>query len=507
MCSYFVADFSEMTSKTKSKIAVIGAGFSGLSTAAFLAAKGHEVTVYEKHDQAGGRARVFKEKGFTFDMGPSWYWMPDVFERFFQQFGYQPEDFYTLKKLDPAFTMVFEDHEQIDVPADYSALRELFERIEPGSSTRLDQFMQSAERKYQIGMQDLVYKPGLSVFEFFNIKTFKGALQLDILSDFRTYVGRYFKDARLRALMEFPILFLGAQPQRTPALYSLMNYAGLVQGTFYPMGGFGKVVEGMVKVAKRVGVRFEMGRPIEKILTERQQVIGLQTAQGNEAADTVITGADYHHSESLIDSSNFRNYTERYWDTRTFAPSCLLFYLGISQRVNRLGHHTLFFDADLDVHAHQIYEQPAWPDAPLFYVCAPSKTDDSVAPLGCENLFLLMPIAPGLKDDAQTRERYFEEMMCRLEKYTGQNLREMIIYKRSYCVNDFISDYSACKGNAYGLANTLKQTAILKPSIRSKKLKNLFFTGQLTVPGPGVPPALISGEIAAKLVHNQYLES
>lgn len=483
----------------KKKVIVIGSGFSGISAAAYLGKAGYEVCVLEKNATFGGRARTFRENDFLFDMGPSWYWMPDVFANFFKDFGKKVEDYYELKKLEPAFDLVFKNQEIISIPNSYGELRLLFEKIEPGSAVKLDAFMQSAKLKYEIGMEDFVFKPGLSITEFLNFKTLKGATQLSIFRNFRSYVKKHFKDKRLQALMEFPVLFLGAMPQKTPALYSLMNYAGLKLGTFYPMGGFGKIIDGMISVAKENGVTFNSDSAVEKIIIDNKKVSELHLKNKTLTADCIIASADYHHVESLIVPPTKKNYSEEYWNTKTFAPSCLLFYLGVNEKVKNLNHHTLFFDEDLDNHSNAIYTNPEWPENPLFYVCCPSKTDPAVAPEGKENLFILMPLAPGIEDNETLREKYFNLLLARLEKYCDQKISDKIIYKKSYCINDFISDYNAYKGNAYGLANTLKQTAILKPKIKSKHADNLFFAGQLTVPGPGVPPSIISGQLAATL--------
>lgn len=487
----------------KKKVIVIGAGFSGISAAAFLAKAGYSVQVLEKNNSFGGRARVFTEQGFLFDMGPSWYWMPDVFDHFFESFGKKTSDYYHLTQLDPGFTMVFGDQNELNVPSDYNDLRTLFEQTEKGAGQQLDRFMKSAQRKYEIGMQQLVYKPGLSLREFMNGETIKGIFQLQVFTNFRKYVRQHFKDPRLIQLMEFPVLFLGAMPKQTPALYSLMNYSGLKVGTYYPMGGFGKVIDGMMHVAKEFGVEFIAEAEVKKIESRNNEIFQLHTATQKYITDAVVASGDYHHMETLLDEANKKNYSDQYWNKRVFAPSSLLFYLGMDTKVNRIGHHTLFFDNDLDQHAVSIYQEPRWPEKPLFYVCCPSKTDPSVAPAGKENLFLLMPLAPGLNDNEGVREKYFQLLMTRLEKYTGQLLRDKILYKRSYCINDFKTDYYAYKGNAYGLANTLRQTAILKPKIKNKQINNLFYAGQLTVPGPGVPPSIISGEIAAGLLHHQ----
>lgn len=482
------------------KVIVIGAGFSGISAATTLASQGHEVIVYEKNPEIGGRARQLITDGFTFDMGPSWYWMPDVFEKYFNTFGYQVKDLYSLKLLNPGFDVIYKEFETLSIPSSFDELIDLFDSIEKGSGLKLIQFMNEAEFKYKTGIENLVYKPGLSLTEFADINLIKGALKLQVFSSFSKHVRKYFKHPKLIALMEFPVLFLGAMPSETPALYSLMNYAGLKLGTWYPKGGFGAVIDAMVKVAKEKGVTFYTNTPIDKIEVENNKVTGVIFNGNFVSCDGIIASSDYHHTESKLLDKEYRNYDEKYWDKKVFAPSSLIYYLGVNKKIDKLKHHNLFFDEDLDDHAIEIYKKPNWPNKPLFYSCVPSKSDN-VAPAGCENVFLLMPIAPGLKDSEENREKYYQIMMNRLEKYSGENISDHVIYKKSYCVNDFINDYNSYKGNAYGLANTLRQTANLKPKIKNKKLPNLFYTGQLTVPGPGVPPSLISGQVAAKLMH------
>ncbi len=486
------------------KIIVIGSGFSGLSAATTLASFGYDVHIYEKNEDTGGRARQMNNPdGYIFDMGPSWYWMPDVFEKYFERFGKKVADLYELKKLDPGFEVVFKNKEKLSIPADFNELVKLVESIEKGSGEKLIQFMKEAEYKYNTGINDLVYKPGLSLMEFADWNLMKGMIRLQVFSSFSKHVRKYFTNEKLIALMEFPVLFLGAMPSETPALYSLMNYAGLKQGTFYPMGGFGKVIEAMVNLAIEKGVKIHTNSPVEKIVVVENEVIGINVNGEFISCDGIISSADYHHTESKLLEKKYRNYSEKYWDKKTFAPSSLIYYLGVKKRLPNLEHHNLFFDEDLGPHALEIYKNPSWPKKPLFYCCVPSKTD-KVAPEGHENLFLLMPIAPGLNDSEELREKYFQIMIERVEKQIGEKFEENIHYKKSYCVNDFIADYHSYKGNAYGLANTLRQTAILKPKIRNKKVKNLFYTGQLTVPGPGVPPSLISGQVAAELLKQTF---
>ncbi|MDM1139830.1 MULTISPECIES: phytoene desaturase family protein [Empedobacter] len=485
----------------KKKIAIIGSGFSGLSAAAYTAKEGHEVHIFEKHNQPGGRARQLKtEEGYVFDMGPSWYWMPDVIQDFFEDFGYTTSSFFELISLNPQFEMIFSD-EKIDVPENFEALKATFEKIEKGAGFQLEKFMKSAKFKYEVGMKDFVHKPCANWSEFISLKIAKSALRLDLLSNFRAYVARYFKDKKLRALMEFPVIFLGASPEKIPALYSLMNYGGYVLGTYYPKGGFYQLVLAMKKVAEEQGANFHFNSNVEKINVKNQKVSSLLINGKIHEFDEVIASSDYHHTETLL-NEEYRNYTADYWRERTFAPSCLIFYLGFNETIPHLKHHTLFFEHDLDLHIDSIYEDKRWPEKPLFYACCSSKTDHSVAPNGKENLFLLMPIATGINDSEFVRQKYLTEMLLRLEKHTGtQDLQSKIDFKKSYCVRDFVSDYNAYGGNAYGLANTLNQTAVLKPKIRNKKLKNLFYTGQLTVPGPGVPPSIISGKIVANEIN------
>lgn len=486
------------------RVIVIGSGFSGLSAATSLADKGYQVTVLEKNSSPGGRARSYSAQGFTFDMGPSWYWMPDVFESYFRRFGKATSDYYDLIRLDPSYTVVFGEHDLVDIPASMDELRALFESIEAGSAAQLDKFLEQAAYKYEVGINQLVYKPGRSVGEFMSPRLLLDVLRMDVFQSFHKHIRRFFKHEKLIKLMEFPILFLGALPQNTPALYSLMNYADISLGTWYPMGGMYKIVEGMVKLASEKGVTFLYDQDVQRLDVQDGIVTRVVTATNVFEADVVVASADYHHVEKELLPASSQSYSDTYWDTRVMAPSSLLFYLGINKRLKNLRHHNLFFDEDFGPHAHNIYTEPKWPEKPLFYVSAPSVTDSGVAPEGCENIFILIPVAPDLVDTEEVREKYFNMVMDRLEHQTSQEIRKHIIYKRSYAHRDFIQDYNAFKGNAYGLANTLLQTAILKPSLKSKKVKNLYYTGQLTVPGPGVPPSLISGQVVAKEVEKEY---
>ena len=495
-----------MSNNPKSLVGVIGSGFSGLAAAAVVGAAGKQVIVFEKNDMVGGRARHFESNGFLFDMGPSWYWMPDVFEKFYNLFDHTASDFYDLKKLDPGFRVIFDKAEAIDIPADFEALCSLFESIETGSADKLRMFITNAEYKYHVGINDLVYKPGNSIMEFLQFRLVRDAFKLQLFTSFSSYVRKYFKDPRLISILEFPVLFLGARPKDTPALYSLMNYAELKQGTFYPMGGFGKVVNAFRTIAENAGVEINTSQNVESLRIKSGTVNWIIANGTGYNIDAVIASGDYHHVESSLLNPKYRSYSNKYWEEKTFAPSCLIFYLGVNKKLHHLSHHNLFFDEDMDAHADEIYINKKWPEKPLFYVCCPSKTDPAVAPPGMENLFILMPIAIGLEDKDETRAYYFDLIMNRLSAYVKEDVKSHIIYKKSYSVSDFKTDYNAFKGNAYGLANTLFQTAVFKPKIKSKKVKNLFYAGQLTAPGPGVPPSIISGQVAASQLL-KYLKS
>jgi phytoene desaturase len=480
------------------RVAVIGSGFAGLSAACSLAKEGYEVVVFEKNPTPGGRARKFEADGFNFDMGPSWYWMPEVFENFFNQFGKTTSDFYQLIRLDPSYRIFFGENDLLDLPAGALALQTLFESMETGAGKKLERFLREGKDKYEIGMNSLAHKPGISMTDFLDPVLLKDVFRLHVFQSISSYVRKFFADPRIIKILEFPVLFLGAKPEKTPALYSLMNYADMSLGTWYPLGGMYKVIEAIVAVAKSINVTFRFNAAVTAIETEGKRATGLVVHDQFEAFDYIVAGADYRYVEQTLLPKRSRVYSPEYWDARVLAPSSLIFFLGIDKRIDGLLHHTLFFDEDFQLHASEIYDDPKWPTSPQFYVSCPSKTDDSVAPAGCENLMILIPVAPALVDDNSIRENYFEIVINRLENLTRQNIRSHIVFKRSYAHRDFIADYNSFKGNAYGLANTLRQTANFKPSIINKKVTNLFYTGQLTVPGPGVPPSIISGQLVAR---------
>ena len=487
-----------------SSVIIVGSGFAGLSAASFLAKAGWKATVIEKNSGPGGRAQQLNENGFSFDMGPSWYWMPDVFESYFDKFGKKVSDYYSLKRLDPSYRIYWDDG-FTDIPADYNEFKKMVDEFEPGASEKLEKYLAEAAYKYETGINKLVHKPGRSFIEFIDRDIFKGVFRLDVFTSIKKHIHNYFRNPKLRQLMEFPVLFLGALPENTPALYSLMNYADIKGGTWYPQGGMYSVVKAMYELAVELGVKFCFNEEAEQIFIQDDRAKNVVTNRMVHEADVIVSGADYYFTEEKLLQENYRSYSETYWEKRVMSPSCLLYFVGLNKKLKNSIHHSLFFDVPFDQHAKEIYDDPQWPTNPLFYVSVNSVTDDTVAPAGCDNMVLLIPVSSGLQnDDEITREKYFQQIIKRMEKHTGQSILDAVVYKKTFSVSDFASEYNSFRGNAYGLANTLRQTAIFKPSCKSKKVKNLFYTGQLTVPGPGVPPCLISGEVVAKEVIKEY---
>jgi len=423
--------------------------------------------------------------------------MPDVFERFFADFGKSPSDYYTLEKLNPAYSVYFGKDDYITIEDTLEKIAIAFENEEIGSSKKLNYFIEKAQSNYDIAIKDLVYNPGISPMELVTPSTIKKVNQF--FSNIKRDVRKEFKNQKLVKILEFPVLFLGAKPSDTPSFYSFMNYADFGLGTFHPKKGMYEVILALEGLAKELGVHIKTNASVEKINVENGKAVGIISNGNTYHSDIVVSGADYHHTETLLDKSN-RQYSENYWEKKTFAPSSLLFYVGFDKKLINVNHHTLFFDVDFDLHAEAIYDTPEWPENPLFYASFPSKTDLNSAPEDKEAGIFLIPLAPGLEDAQALRDLYFDKIMTRFEVLTSQNVKNHIIFKESFCINDFIKDYNSYKGNAYGLANTLTQTAFLRPKLKSKKVKDLYFTGQLTVPGPGVPPALISGKLVADLI-------
>ena len=479
-------------------VVVIGGGFGGLSTACYLAEAGADVTLLEKNEQLGGRASRLEVDGFRFDMGPSWYLMPDVFERFFGHFGRSPDEFYELERLDPHYRVFWKDGDMVDVLPDREANREIFESYEPGAGEAFDAYLEESERTYDIGMEHFVYEDRPRLRDYVDRDVMRYSWGLSLLGKMQGHVEDYFDHPKLQQLMQYTLVFLGGSPTNTPALYNLMSHVDYNMGVYYPEGGVGAVVDGIVELAEELGVEFVTDAEVTGI-EGRYGAFAVDTEGGERfLADRVVSDADYAHTEQELLPERKRQYTEEYWDSRTYAPSAFLLYLGVEGDVPDLEHHTLVLPTDWEGHFEQIFDDPEWPDDPAYYLCVPSKTDDTVAPEGHSNLFALVPIAPGLEDTPELREEYRDLVLDDIAENTGTELRDRVVFEETFCVDDFADRYNSYQGSALGLAHTLRQTSLLRPPHRSDAVDGLYFTGSTTTPGIGVPMCLISGQLTAE---------
>lgn len=477
------------------KIIIIGSGFGALSSAALLARDGHDVTVLEKNPNLGGRAMTFTDKGYRFDMGPSWYLMPEVFQKYFALFGEKVESSLTLKALDPMYRMFFGPHEKIDIVRDLKKNLETFESFEKGAGVRIQEYLKGAEEQYNIAINHFLYQHFDSVWDFLKPELAQAGRKAHVFQNLEKHISNYTSDDRLKKILGYTMVFLGGAPSNTPALYSLMSHVDYNLGVFYPMGGFGALVDRFVALGKKLGVTYTTSCPVEKIVTKNGHATGVETNKGFIPADIIISNADYHHTEMSLLAPQDRMFNEKYWEKRTLAPSAYIIHLGLSKRVPGLLHHNLMLTHDWQKHFDQIFDKPSWPEQPSYYVCCPTKTDSTIAPKGCDILFVLVPVASGLEDSQETRNSYYEKIMTDLEKHIGAPIRDSIVTKRIYSHQDFTADFNAYKGTALGLAHTLRQTAILRPPSKSKKVQNLYYVGQFTQPGIGVPICIISGQL------------
>jgi len=483
-----------MSSK-KEKVIVIGAGFAGLTSAALLAHEGYQVKVVEKNPEPGGRARDYQKDGYRFDMGPSWYLMPEIFDDFFKKLGKNREDYYQLTKLDPSYRVFFSPQERVDISPDRETNLELFEKYEPGGRKKLEKYLDLAEYKYNTAVNEFLYREYKNIFSFFNKKIIFKGLQLDIFSSLDSYVAKFFKNPKLQKILAYAMVFLGSSPQNAPALYSIMSHIDLNLGVWFPSKGMIAVIEGMVKLCEELGVTFEFNNPVTKIEVEGKEAHSVVTAKGAYPADIVVSTADLHHSETRLLEPRYQTYPEKYWKKKVLAPSMFIMYVGINKKLPQIAHHNLYFQEDWNKHFDTIFKKPSWPKDPCYYVSCTSKTDDKVAPQGGENLFFLIPVAPGLDDNDQVRAQVEEETFEHFENLIGEKIRDNIQVKRIFSHRDFISDYNALKGTALGLSHTLDQTAVFRPDHKSKKVKNLYYSGQYNHPGVGVPMTIISSVV------------
>jgi phytoene desaturase len=478
-------------------VAVVGSGFGGLSTACYLADAGFDVTVLEKNDGLGGRASVLEAEGFKFDMGPSWYLMPDVFERFFDHFGHAPEDFYDLERLDPHYRIFFKDGDTVDITADREEMYDLFDSYEQGAGDALAEYLDTSEEHYGVAMEQFIYEDRPRLRDWVDLDVMRAApIGLQLLGTMDDYVADYFENPKLRQIMQYTLVFLGGAPTNTPAIYNMMSHVDFNLGVYYPENGLQSVVDACVELGEGMGVEYVTGAEVTEILNRRDGFT-VESEAGAFDVDYVVSNADYAHTERELLPEHERQYDDDYWESRTYSPSAFLLYLGVEGDVEPLEHHTLVLPTDWDPHFEQIFDDPAWPEDPAYYLCVPSKTDDSVAPEGHSNLFALVPIAPGLDDTEAVRTWYRDLVLDDVAEHTGVELRDRIVFEEQFSVSEFADRYNSMQGTALGLAHTLRQTALFRPSRRSEASPGLYYTGSYTTPGIGVPMCLISGEHTA----------
>jgi phytoene desaturase len=481
------------------KIGIIGGGYGGLTTACLLAKKGHEVELFEKNSTVGGRGRMFSEKGFHFDMGPSWYLMPDTIDEIFQILGTSANKEMDLTRLDPHYKMFFHD-EEVCISKDMEKNYELFERLEPGVTPNIKKYLDKAKYKFDTSMEEFIEKPYFSIRDMINWKTMTKGKDLDIFKSFDSHLKAYFTSDKIRKILGYTMVFLGGSPKNTPALYSLMSHGDFNLGVFYPKGGMNALAVALETQAKKLGVKIHCNSPVTRIDVEGKEAKRIVTEKGEFAFDKIVVNADYAWAETHLLEKKHQTYTAKYWDKKTIAPSGLIVYLGVNKKIKNLEHHNLMIEHDWMQHFNEIFEKPSWPTKPSYYVCAPTKTEKELAPEGCENLFILVPVAADLKDDPKFCEKYADKIIADIEEKTGESIQDSIIVKKIYTHRNFREDYNAYKGTALGLAQTLMQTAYFRPKNRSKKVPNLYYVGQYTNPGTGVPIAMISAKIVTKLI-------
>lgn len=481
---------------------IIGSGIGGLATACLLAKQGYQVQVLEKNESLGGRASVFEAQGYRFDMGPSWYLMPDVFAHFFSLLGEDVNQLLQLQKLAPSYRIFFKDTEkQVDFYSDLKKDLLTVESLEKGAAQKLQEYLAISAHQYEIAKQHFMYRNYDHWWDFLNFTTFKEGRKLSVVRPMDSYVRKFFSTPEMQKIIQYQLVFLGSSPYNTPALYNIMNHIDFNMGVFYPKGGIYEIINVLVKLAEKMGVRFSVNSPVEKIVVESKKATGVMVAGKRISADLVISNADMTFTEQTLLDPEHRSYSKKYWDSRVMAPSALIMYLGVKGRIPNLVHHNLIFSQDWQQNFADIFDHPVWPADPSLYVSAPSKTDDTVAPKGNENLCILIPIAAGLTYDQSQLEQYADKTLTTLSQVMKvPDLKERIEYKRMFCVQDFAERYNSFRGTALGLAHTLKQTALFRPNNVSKKVQGLYYVGGGTNPGIGMPICLISAEMVYKRI-------
>jgi len=489
------------------RIAVVGAGFGGLSAASYLTDAGADVTVFERNEHPGGYAGRIERDGFRIDTGPSWYLMPEVFDRFFQHFGREVEEFYELTELEPLYEIYWKDGDHAEIPSTRQGQKQLFESYESGAGSKLDDYLSDAAEAYELGMDRFVYPSRSRLRDMMDLDIIRSVRALPKLRTMDTYVKSYFTHPKLRQIAEYKLVFLGGSPYNTPAIYTLMSHVDMNLGVYHPTGGIASVIDGMVTLATDLGVTIHTDTPVTSIeplsrADETRQQFEITTGKGPDGNtaetdggrfDRVVANAAPTHVERDLLPEEYAN-REAYWNSRTYAPSAYLLYLGVNGEVDGLEHHSLILPNDWQPHFDRIFDEAGWPDDPAYYVHVPSKTDDTVAPDGHEAVVILVPLAPGLEDDTETLEQFRKLVLDDLAETTGVEFRDRIVLEESACVSTFADRFNAPEGTALALSHTLGQTGPLRPAHRAPGVDGLYYVGAYTNPGIGMPMCLLSGE-------------
>jgi phytoene desaturase len=490
--------------RSNKNIVIIGAGLSGLSAAPLLAKDGFHVLVVEKNSNFGGVAGRFLYKGYSFDSGPTWYLMPEVFEYYFSLFKKSHADYYNLIQLDPSYRVFFNKEEWVDIRSDVNHNAGVFDSLEFGGGNKLKQYLAKAEYKYNIAYNEFLYRNYNSIFDFLNKKFLFEGIRLHVFRNLDSYVKKYFKNKKTAQILEFNTVFLGSSPDRIPALYSLMSHADIKKGVMYPQGGIYKLSEALYSLGKEYGVEYFFDHKVERIHIKNNKAISVQTNHDIFEADIVLATADYHHTETELLDKKYQSYSERYWKKRTLAPTAFLMYVAVEKKIPVLEHHNLYLAQNWENHFQAIFKKPSWPDNPSYYIGCPSKTDSTVSPPQCESLFILVPVAPDLDDNEEVKEKFSNAVISHFEELIGEPVKNFIVFKKILSHSNFKTGYNLYKGTSMGLAHTLFQTAVFRPSHKSKKVSNLYYTGHYTHPGIGMPMVIISSQIVSQLIREKH---
>lgn len=486
----------------KPKAIIVGAGIGGMATANILAKAGWDVHVYEQQAGPGGRAGTLEIQGFTFDTGPSWYLMPEIYQHHFELLGIDINKNLDLVQLDPAYTIFYDYHPPVTIRTRPYDDNKTFADIEPGSDKALRKYLASASLTYNLAKKYFLFNPFTRPQTLLNAEVLRHSLRLVSLlaTPMHRFIKKSFKSQALQQVLEYPAVFLGTTPFKAPAMYHLMSHLDFEQGVFYPKGGIYEFIKLMQRTGEGLGVTYHFSSPVTAITTANRRATGIELAKGEpQLADIVISNADLHFTETQLLPTAARSYPERYWRKRTAGPSALLMYLGVSGSLPELNHHNLLFVKDWQQNFSDIYQAKIWPENPSIYVCKPTATDPSVAPPNTENLFVLVPLPSGIYNDKKRTQQYADRCLSIIAKQCNvDDLQKRIVVQKLYGPSDFEYELNSWQGGALGLGHTLFQSAFFRPSGKSRKLTNLYYVGGDTQPGIGMPMCLISAELVYK---------